>query len=206
MNPAAPYYLGFTAVSLRPELARIVAEAFIVSGDWEAVRSSILAGNALQSRSPASGVRVERELRQRLQTLTPTQLQLLAESSADDRAAMAWLAMIKFSAFPLEFAADLLRDKLASHDEVLRPSDYENFIEERHASHPELAELAESTRVKIRNVLRRMLFEAGLLTEGPLLGHIERSVLSPNAQQAIIADDPQWLAGFLVPDSEIQRA
>ena len=206
MNPAAPYYLGFTAVSLRPELARIVAEAFVVSGDWDVARASVLAGNALQSKSPASGLRVERELRQRLQTLTPAQLQLLAESSTDDRAAMGWLAMIKFSAFPMEFAADMLRDKLASHDEVLRPSDYENFIEERRAGHPELAGLAESTRIKIRNVLRRMLLEAGLLTEGPLLGQVQRPVLSPNAEQAICADDPQWLAGFLVPDSEIKRA
>lgn len=203
MNSAVPYHLGFTAVALRPELARIVAEAYLASGDWKVARASVLSSNALQLKTPAGAQRAERELRQRLQTLTQRQLQILAESSADDRAAMAWLAVMKFSAFPFEFATEVLREKLASHDETLRPSDYEGFIEERTAGHPELAELAEATRTKIRTMLRRILLEAGLLTAGPLLGQVQRPVLSPDAVQAISSDDPRWLAGFLVPDSEI---
>lgn len=197
------YYLGFTAVSLRPELARVIAEAYLGLGSWTAARANVLAENTLQSKSPASAIRVERELRQRLQTLTPLQLQTLAYSAADDRAAMAWLAMMKFSAFPFEFAADALREKLWSHDEVLRPSDYEAFIEERSVSHPELAGLAVSTRTKVRRVLLRMMQEATILIDGPLLGRVQRPVLSPAVEGAIRADDPRWLAGFLVPDREI---
>jgi hypothetical protein len=205
MKSAVPYHLGFTAVSLRPELARIVAGAFVLFGDWEIARANVLAGNSLQAKTPAGAQRMERELRQRLKTLTPRQLHILAQSSVDERAAMAWLAVMKFSAFPFEFATDVLREKLASHDEILRRSDYESFIDERSAGHPELAGLAASTRRKIRSMLRRMLFEAGLLTQGPQLGHIQRPILSPDAEQAIRADDPRWLAGFLVPDSEINH-
>lgn len=117
---------------------------------------------------------------------------------------MAWLAMIKFSAFPFEFAADVLRDKLASQDEVLRPSDYEAFVHERSVSHPEVAGLKESTRTKIRGVLLRMLFEAGVLIDGPFLGTVQRAIISPTSERAIRADNPRWLAGFLVPDQEIQ--
>lgn len=205
-NQATPYYLGFTAVSLRPELSRIVAEAYLQSSNWDEAQKIVLRDNSLQSKSPSSAIRVERELRQRLQTLTPLQLHLLAHAAAADRAAISWLAMIKFSAFPFEFAADLLRDKLEAHDPILRPSDYEGYVEERSADHPELASLAESTRSKVRAVLLRMLFEAGILIDGPLLGKIQRPVLSPDAQHAILADDPRWLAGFLVPDIEIDRA
>lgn len=205
-NQATPYYLGFTAVSLRPELSRIVAEAFLISNDWDAARSTVLSENSLQSKSPNSAIRIERELRQRLQTLTPNQLHILAHAAAADRAAMSWLSMIKFSAFPFEFAADLLRDKLEAHDPILRPSDYEGFVEDRSAGHPELAGLAESTRTKVRRVLLRMLLEAGILIDGPLLGKIQRPVLSPDAQHAIFTDDLRWLAGFLVPDIEIDRA
>ena len=203
MNSENPYYLGFTAVSLRPELARIVAEVFFASGDWDITRANVLSRNSLQFKSPLSARRVEGELRLRLKMLTSEQLHLLAASTADDRTAMAWLAVTKSSALHFEFAADVLRGKLALYDDTLRPSDYESFIEERSAGHPELAGLAESTRVKIRNVTRRMLLEAGLLTSGDFLGRVQRPVLSPDAVVAISSDDPRWLAGFLVPDSEI---
>ena len=63
---AAPYNLSFTAASLRPELARIVAEHFLAVRDWEKTKEHILSTNALQCRSASSAVRLERELRQRL--------------------------------------------------------------------------------------------------------------------------------------------
>lgn len=201
----APYNLSFTAASLRPELSRIIAEEFLITSDWETTKRRILATNALQARSVASGVRLERELRQRLQTLTHEQLNLLAHSVADDRAAMCWLASIKYNGFAFEFTSEILRDKLASQDIVLRPSDYEGFIHAKAASHPELTALKESSRTKVRRVLLRMLNEAGLLRKSKALGAVQRPVLSPSALDLIRRDNRHWLAGFLLPDSEIAR-
>jgi hypothetical protein len=48
-----------------------------------------------------------------------------------------------------------------------------------------------------------MLREAGLLGAGDALGTIRRPVLSPAVLRVINADSPRWLAGFLVPDTEI---
>ena len=200
-----PYSLSFTAASLRPELARVVAEHFLNLGDWEAVRREILAVNALQTRTPASGLRLEREFRQRLMTLTPEQLRLLSNGSADERAAMSWLAMLKYNAFVFEFVAESLRDKLAARDATLRPSDYETFIDAKSTAHPELSGLKESSRKKVRAVLRRMLTEAGLLVPGHALGTLQRAVPSPSALAAIRNDSPSWLAGLLFPDAEIAR-
>jgi hypothetical protein len=199
------YNLSFTAASLRPELARIIAESYLETGDWDLAKARILASNALQSRSASSAVRVERELRQRLQTLTHEQLSLLARSTAEDRAAMSWLAMLKYNAFAFDFATEVLRDKLAAHDPVLRLSDYESFVHLKTAGHPTLSDMQESTLTKVRNVLLRMLAEAGILGRGAALGTIERPVLSPPALAAINADSSLWLAGFLVPDMEIGR-
>lgn len=202
---AAPYNLSFTAASLRPELARIVAEHFLAVRDWEKSKERILSTNALQCRSASSAVRLERELRQRLGTLTDEQLTLLAQATAEDRAAMAWLAACKYASFVFEFAAEALRDKLAAHDPILRPSDYETYVEMKAVTHPELMRLSGSTKSKIRQVLLRMLLEAGLVGAGAALGMIQRPVLSPVARHAITSDDPRWLAGFLVPDHEIGR-
>lgn len=200
------YSLSFTAASLRPELARIIAEDFLETGDWELTKKRVLASNALQARSRNSAVRLERELRQRLQVLTPEQLALLAHSDSEDRAAMAWLAMVKHNAFVFAFAAELLRHKLATHEPVLHRSDYESFFEDKAIGHPELAGLAETTRAKLRSVLLRMLTEVGMLAKRPALGTIQRPPLSFRAKQAIIADSADWLAGFLLTAAEIKRA
>jgi hypothetical protein len=198
------YDLGFTAASLRPELARIIAEAYLAAGDWGLAKNHVLSRNEIQSKSRSSLVRMERELRQRLQRLSLPQVELLARATSDDRAAMAWLAALKQSRFIYEFAAEVLRDKLVAHDPVLRPSDYETFVVNKSAIHPELTQLASASRKKIRQVLLRMLAEAGLLVDDSAMGRIQRPILSPSATRVIVNDSGQWLAGFLFPDSEIR--
>ena len=198
-----PYSFGFMAASLRPDLARIVAESYLITGDWQAAKARVLSSNALQTRNARTAIRMERELRQRLGTLTQTQLKLLAEATAEDRDAIAWLAAIKHNPFIFSFAADVLRDKLAAHDPILRRSDYETYVGHEAAAHPELAQLATSSQGKVRQILLLMLVEAGVLMAGPDLGTIQRPVLSPPVTSAITSDSPRWLAAFLVPDAEI---
>jgi hypothetical protein len=197
------YNLSFTAASLRPELARVVAEAYLAERDWDAVKHRILSGNALQCRTASSAIRLERELRQRLETLTEGQITLLARATAEDRAAIAWLAVCKHARIAFDFAARVLRDKLGAHDSTLRHSDYEAFIEHEAVAHPELAKLTTSSKNKIRQVLLRMLSEAGLLQDGEALGVIQRPALSPAVVRAVASENPRWLAGFLIPDGNI---
>lgn len=201
----SPYNLSFTAASLRPELMRIAAEAFLASSDWDVAKDHILSTNAFQCRTSSSASRLESELRQRLQLLTLPQLTLLAGAPAEDRAAMSWLAVCKRSSFMFDFVSGVLRDKLAAHDPVLRLSDYESYLELQTAAHPSLGSVTASSKVKIRQVLFRMLGESGLISPQRLASQIHRPVLSPAALHAVLTDDPKWLAGFLVPDHEIPR-
>jgi hypothetical protein len=197
------YNLSFTAASLRTELARIVAECYLALDDWKLAKDRVLSSNALQCRASSSAVRQEREIRLRLRCLTRDQITLLATATADDRAAMAWLAALKHIEFAFDFAAEVLREKLATHDPVLRRSDYESYFDMKSVSHRELTMLSPVSKSKVRQVLLRMLKEADLLRSGPELGNINRPVLSPIVLRAINADSSDWLAGFLVPDSEI---
>ena len=200
---ATTYTFSFMAASLRPELARIVADHFLNTGDWEAAKERVLGTNALQCRSRASAIRLERELRLRLQLLTMEQITILARAPENDRAFMAWLAAMKQSAMVFDFAAEVLRDKLAAHDPVLRPSDYETFVNQKSVSQPDLARLAATSKNKVRQILLLMLAEAGILIKGSALGTIQRPVLSPELVRVVSAGNPQWLAGFLIPDAEI---
>lgn len=205
MPPATPYVMSFTTASLRPELARIIAEYFLRSRDWATAKREVRADNALQCRSANSQKNVERELRERVQLLTGPQLQLLAQGHADDRAAMAWLAMCKRSGFVFDFAVEVLAPKLATRDFDLRFSDFEVFFDQKCAAHPELLKLTPGSRSKIRQVLQRMLQEAGMLIKGKPYGKLRRPVLSPQVVRVIEADSPRWLAGLLVP-AAAQRA
>lgn len=198
------YNLSFTAASLRPELARIIAETYLASSlDWALTKQRVLDQNALQSRTASSGIRMERELRQRIQTLTLHQIEILASAPSDSRTAITWLSMLKSSAFVFDFAAEVGRAKLEVLDPVLRPSDYETFYTVKGASHPELLTLAPTTQAKIKHVLLAMMREAGLLFPSPNGNTLCRPVIPHDVQDAIIAEDRQWLAGFLVPDNEI---
>jgi len=192
-----------TAASLRPELVRIIAEIFLVCEDWGETKQRVLSGNALQARTPSTGSRMERELRPRLQTLSRGQIEILAYAPADSCRAIAWLSVLKHSAFVFAFSAEILRDKIETLDPILRPSDYENFAVAQAATHPELGNLTASTKGKIRRVVMAMLREAGILSEAGKGFALQRPVIPADALSAILEDNRRWLAGFLVPDDEI---
>lgn len=197
------YNLNFRACSLRPELARIVAECYLQEEDWALVTERILATNALQTRSESTLVRLEREMRQRLSTLTHRQIEILAHAPTEDRAAMTWLATCKRFAFVRDFTVEVLREKIEVQNTALLPSDYENFIAVKTLEHPQLASMKEVTADKVRQVTLRMLKEVGILTEKNGISTLSRPVLSFDARQAILDDDKRWLAVFLVPHSEL---
>lgn len=202
-NSPLPYHLSFTTASLRPELASTVAEYFLRTRDWSAAKRAIRADNALQCHSANAQRNVERELRQRVQLLTDAQLRILATAAADDRAAMAWLAMCKRSGLVCDFAVEVLRAKLALGEPELRPSDFESFYDLKALTHPELLGVTAGTRAKLRQVLMRMLQEAGILTKGKPLGRLQRPFLSGAVVRAVETDDPFWLTALLAPAAEV---
>jgi hypothetical protein len=202
---ATRYCLSFTAASLRPELATVIAQVHLEQGDWPKTKAAVLERNALQARSASTAKRLESELRQRLQNLTPAQLELLATGSSDDRTAMAWLAALKRIQLALDVVQKVLAEKLAGLDPVLRRSDMAAFYEVQELHHKELAMVAPTSQLKIRSTLLHMLRDAGLLDgkagKGGVLGTVRRPLLSLEVQQLVAADDPALLAGFLVAPS-----
>lgn len=200
----ARYSFGFIGATLRPDLARVVAEVFLEEGSWDAARARIIASNALQCRTRLTLRRMEQELRLRLATLTPAQLRLLVTGAGPDRAAIAWLSALKQSAFLFDFAVEVLREKLAGTDQMFRFSDYETFLDTHTLTHPELGELRDSTRVKLRQMLMHMLTEAALLHGRGKAITVQRPLMSAAVLDAIVADDARWLAGFLYTDDEVE--
>lgn len=199
------YNLGFTAGTLRPDLIRIVAQAFIETGSWEEAKKLVLDKNLLQYETKGSAKRMELEMRGRLMTLTLEQLRYLADASTDEATSIAWLAACKHIPFVHDFAVETLRDKLSHQDNVLRNSDYENYLTKKRREHPELDRITELSKSKTRQVLYKMLTEAQISHEvsgrdEPIL---HRPPLSYAVTQLIVNDDRNWLRAFLIPDNEL---
>jgi hypothetical protein len=214
-RPAAKaprYCLSFTAAGLRPDLAAVIAAIHLEEqGDWARTKAAVLERNALQARSASSSKRLESELRQRLQCLSASQLQLLAQGTSDERTAMAWLAVLKRIQIAADLTRQVLMEKLSSLDPVLRRSDMAAFFEGCEREHPELAALAPSSQQKVRSALLQMLRDAGLLAgkagKGGTLGSVQRPLVSPQVQELLAEDDPALLAGFLLsPPSRHAKA
>ena len=132
------YNLSFTAASLRPELARIVAECYLQVGDWDLAKDRVLASNALQCRTTSRrGTSGSGRFAAVSCVLARTDLTWWPTPLRDDRAAMAWLAALSTS----RSYSSLLQkcsEELATHDPVLRPSDYETYVDIKGRYPPEL--------------------------------------------------------------------
>ena len=98
------YKLSFTSASLFIADSVKIASIYLETNNWEAVKSQIEVHNILQYETMSSGVRISRELRQRLQMLTDEQLELLVDGSQTEQKQLLWLAVCKCYAIILEFA------------------------------------------------------------------------------------------------------
>jgi Putative inner membrane protein (DUF1819) len=199
------YNLSFTAGSLRPDLARVVASAFIETGSWEKAKKMVMDGNLLQYDSVGSAKRMEQEIRSRLMTLTKDQLTYMAQASIDEATSIAWLAACKRILFVHDFAVDVLREKLAHQDNVLRHSDYEHYLTLKRGEHLELNKLTDLSKSKTRQVMYKMLAEAGITDASPGQDDpiLHRPPLSYAVTELIVNDDRKWLRAFLIPDHEL---
>ena len=155
-----PYKLSFTAASLYLSESIKIAHTYLETKDWDRTKEVVKKENILQSRTQSSSVRLYRELAQRLQTLSQDQVELFAEGTIQEQKLLLWFAICKRYAFIREFAVEVLHEKYLVLDYELMELDYDSFFNRKADWHPELDEITDKTRNKLKQVLFRMLKEA----------------------------------------------
>ena len=196
--PNNRYLMSFTAGSLLTQESMVLAKLYDEQQGWDAVRELVFADNLLQMRTASAARRVFREVSARLDTLTPAQLHLLLSGSHQDQKFLLWLAICKRYRFICEFATDVIREKALRVDFELSYDDYDLFFNSKAEWHPEIDRLSPSTRLKLREVLFRMLREAGLLSND---NAITRVLLSSSLEAAIAEDNPAYFSVFPLTSS-----
>ena len=157
------YSFSFIAGALYLPESVAVAAVMRDGRDWNEVASQAVENNLLRQRTVASRTRVLREIRYRLQQLTLKDLDFLCEADTRDQRHLLFLAICQRFRFIREYVEEVLRPKVLALDTQLYPADFAKFIDRKGAEAPEVERLTDKSLAKVKQVLVRMLAEAGLL-------------------------------------------
>ena len=80
----------------------------------------------------------------------------------------------------------------------------DNFIRRKEINHDELANLTDQTQAKVKQVIFKILEQAGII-DNVRDKEIQLQLLEGSTKKSIIEDNPEWLKVFLLSDMDIQN-
>lgn len=193
-SAAAPRYaLSFTTGGLLAREAAILAPIYLVERDWVKVRDLAVDENLLQARTYRTGVRLVRETVKRLSSLSDHELEILDEVTASERGHLMWAAACRRYHLIGEFAEEVLRERFLTLANTVSYEDYDSFYRAKAMWHDELDDVTDLSYKKLREVLFKMMVEAGLLTAQRA---IEPALLSARVAECLTERSPSDIRFF----------
>jgi hypothetical protein len=192
MNPDK-YSMAFSTGGLFHTESVKLSELYLEIGDWNKLRDYAIETNVLQTRTTTSLKRVFREVFSRLSTLNKAEFEFLVNANPTDQGYLVWISICRRYAFIAEFARDVLRERYLSLKTDLQYEDFDSFFNRKSQWHKEIDQLTTLTRNKLRQVLFKMLREAGLLTPNNL---ILPALMSPHLLDFIRQNNPAEILYF----------
>lgn len=142
----------------------------------------------------ASNRRSLREISNRLLTLTDEErAYLVEEADRSEQQAMLWIATCRAYRFIREFAVEVVRERYLSYQFDLPLESFDILFEAKAEWDEGLAGLSRSTRLKLRQIMFRMMREAGIISEDD---RIQTAIISTRLKHMIEDHNPGELAFF----------
>ena len=180
--PKRPYSMSFTTAALLKMESRQMASLYLAMGDWGRVRDEAVENNTIQARTAVSLKRLTRECISRLCRLPADLIRLICHGNSIEESAALWLGVCLRYPFIGEFAVEVLHEKFVQRNFKLDHGDYDRFFNRKAEWVESLEHLSPATRSKQRQVVFRMLKDAGLLSDS---GDIQPIVLTDNLVQVL---------------------
>jgi hypothetical protein len=196
------YSLSFTTGTLLHRESMVMAEQFLTLQDWDAVRDAVVSQNLLQSRTLNTSKRLCQEVSSRLRTLGDSEVDLLVQGTLREQSYLLWVGVCRRYQFIADFAREILHEKFISLKTVLTYDDFDAFFNQKAEWHEELERIQPATKGKLRQVLFKMLREAGLLTVD---NQITPALLSPRLVQAIAQENVSDILIFPAFESDLRQ-
>lgn len=187
------YALSFTTGGLLVLESAVLAPIYTEHRDWVKVRDLAVKENLLQARTHSTGVRRVRETVKRLAVLSDLEVESLTEITASERGHLMWAAACRRYDLIGEFAEEVLRERFLTLAGTVTHEHYDSFYRAKAMWHDELDEVTELSYKKLRQVLFKMMNEAGLLT---MQGAIEPALLSARVVAFLTERTPSEIRFF----------
>ncbi len=187
------YALSFTSGGLLDREAAALAPVYTEYRDWAKVRDIAVEENLLQARTRSTGVRRVREIVKRMSVLSDHEVEVLASVTASERGHLMWAAACRRYDLIGEFAEEVLRERFLTLAGSVTYEDYDSFYRAKAMWRGELDAVSAATYKKLRQVLFKMMVEAGLLTSK---GAIEPSLLSARVVECLAQRTPSDIRFF----------
>ncbi len=196
------YQMSFSVGGLLLNESVAVARLHVEGEPWENTMLRAMEQGATSLPKTASNRRTLREIANRLQTLSTEERSfLLDEADRIDQQALLWLTTCRAYRFVREFALEVIRERHLSYQVDLPLESFDILLNAKAEWDENLADLSTSTRKKLRQVLFRIMREAGVITSE---NRIQSAILSPRLKAMLEDQNPAELALFpgIVMDGE----
>lgn len=187
------YEFSLTASSLRVNEMILFATKYINQGLLE-----------FKSDKGTTNKRMVSEFKKRIDNLTVNQQELLLNSNFSNQKQLAFLSACKTYSLLRDFVIEVVREKYLIMDFNLSDTDYISFIRRKEINHDELASLTDQTQAKVKQVIFKILEQAGII-DNVRDKEIQLQLLGESTKKSIIEDNPEWLKVFLLSDMDIQN-
>lgn len=191
------YNFSFTAASLRTRELVIVAKHQLENPIEDI---EVILGNGKRN----TGKRYFNEMSKWLKVLTDIQKKHLINQSFKVQKEITFIAICKYFEFIRDFIIEVIREKYLVFDYELTEGDYISFFRGKAEYHPEMEELTEITKKKVKQVTFKILEQAGIINNIKAK-MINSQILDPETREAILDDNAELFKIFLLSDSDIEN-
>ena len=163
--PSKKYSLNFTTGGLFISESSLFANLYLELCDWNQVRKKVIDDNLLQVRTVSSSQKISGQICTRLKNLASKQLAYFPQASEMEKGYLLWVAVCRTNLFIREFAVEVLRENFINLRPEISHEDFDIFFNARSQWDDDLDKIKPATRLKLRQVLFRMMREARLITD-----------------------------------------
>ena len=189
-----PYKMSFTSGGLFLNESISVAELHSVDKSWSQTLNRALEVGTTSLPKAASNRRTLREIINRLSTLNDEEIRfLIDEAKREEQQYLLWVATCRAYRFVREFAIDVICDRYLSYQLDLPQESFDIFFAAKAEWDDGLASISYMTRNKLRQILFRMMREAGIISDS---NHIQSTYLSNPLRVLLEARTQSYLEVF----------
>jgi len=194
MSQSSKYRFSFTAASLM-HVEMVKYAEYLVDADFD---FKGLSPDLLNKDKAKTGKREFAEIKPRLESLTNEEIQLLAAGDATTQKLLCYITCCRVYAYFRDFVRDVVLENVSLFNYQISDMDYNVFFNKKCIDHEELEALTDLTKSKIRQVIFKILEQAGII-DNVKTRKIIVPIIDTRLENTIKNSNPRDLALLLMP-------